>query len=658
MVILFAVVMERAAIQGQNRLDCNAPAAHEWLRMPYSSFFSASPTSLPPRGTHDAKLPWRRNDFISYMVGHDEQVVMLRGETPHVLPGFVVDFVTSCEDFLPFDDHVLAYSDKHAWGPMETDALLAWLPKLQEARLLVSARDLLDACGRHPADAPPGINAIGFPTGGARQDLLARGLASFAANAKRHGRQTEFLIADSSLDPAHRAAFRAMASAKARECEVVVRYAGEEEKRGFAGELVRMGIAPDAVEFALFDPLGIGFACGANRNALLLHQAGRLFCSIDDDVICELFSPPMCGSKLKCFSTCDPFTRWIFEDRESSLEPAGRVDADFLASHEAILGHGLSHLATGVEVKCFDARQAGDDVLRRLWAGGGRVRASFSGHLGDPGIPTSVYYLYLDGENRRRLTSSEAHYRAAMRSRSVFALAPCAAIGDASTSPGMAMGLDHRELLPPFFPVLHAEDFIYGATLWQTVPGSFLGHVPMAVRHEPRPGKTLLLPGDLNAGCRAVIFEFAHLIRRIILHFQRAESASAEIRMDNLGRHLVALAEQPARDFQEHIRAQVIEHESAKMDHLDQELRDDGEAPEFWRQDLEAYLNHVRMALTHSDFDIPFDLKGGRSAEETRQLVQRLFLEYGRLLIAWPGMVAAAREIHSRREWMPRMDIS
>jgi hypothetical protein len=626
--------------------------------MPLPSLFSTSPNALRESSGDAAAMPWRKNDFVSYMAGHDEQVVMLRGQTPKVLPGFVMDFVSACEKFLPFEEHLGAYRERHAWGPLETEALLSWLPALQEARLLVSARDVLDACARHGAPPPPPIGAVGFPTGGARVDLVARALSSFAENAMLHGRQPEFLIADSSEDPAQRAAFRAMAAAKARECGVVVRYAGEEEKRVFADGLIQMGHAPQTIEFALFDPLGIGFACGANRNALLLHEAGKMFCSIDDDVICQLAAAPPCDARLKCFSTCDPFARWIFADRESAIAHVRRVESDFLATHEQLLGHGVAHVAAGVEIGRFDARQAGDDVLRRLWEGGGRVRASFSGHVGDPGIPTSVYYLYFDGENRRRLTDGEAHYRCAMESRHVFALAPCAAIGDASTSPGMAMGLDHRELLPPFFPVLHAEDFIYGATLWQTVPGAFLGHVPVAIRHEPRPGKTLLRPCDLDESRRAVMFEFAHLLRRIILHFHRAESATAEARMRNLGRHLVAIAEQPVRDFQEYIRGQVIEHESAKIDHLEAELRDDAETPDFWREDLEAYLNHVRMALAHEDFDIPFDLKDGRTSAEIRLFVQQLFLEYGRLLLAWPEIVASAMEIRARGEWMPRMGIS
>lgn len=618
--------------------------------MPFlSSLFRES--SPPARGLK--ALAWRKNDFIAYGVGTEDQAVMRRGEAPRVWPGFVIDFITSCKKFEPLEVHIARYAEKHAWGSLETNALHSWLARATAARLLVSTAEVLEACARHAPAPPPKIESIGFPTGGNRVDLVGRALKSFAENTRRYGREVEFLISDNSAEAAHGEALRAASAAWAKGNEVRVRYLGEEQKRRLASELIRDGIAPEVIEFALFDPLGIGFSCGANRNALLLHGVGRALCSIDDDVICDLAAPPPTEDRLKFFSACDPLTRWLFGDRESALAHAGSVEANFLASHEALLGRGLGELGAGLEVSQFDAAQATDDFLRRLWAGNGRVRASFSGHLGDPGVPTSVYYLFYEGENRRRLTQSEAHYRAALANRSVFGLAPCPAIGDPSTSPGMAMGLDHRELLPPFFPVLHAEDFTFGATLWQTVSEAFLGHVPLSVRHEPRPGKSILQPSDLGGDTHAVTFEFSHLIRRVILHFRQHETTEPADRMRHLGRHLASIGSQRLPDFLDYLGAQLLEHESSRLDQLEEQLREDTETPDWWRADMEAYLAHVREAITHDDFDIPFELKADRSAAENRELMRQLFVRFGRLLEAWPDLVSATREVNARLDWAP-----
>jgi hypothetical protein len=609
-----------------------------------SSLFRQKPAAPPV----DRTLAWRKNDFLAYAVGQDEQAALLRGRSPLVLPGFVVDFINSCEKFAPLETHLAKYADKHAWGDLECDSLRSWLSKVIDSQLLVSAADVLVDCqSARLGHDPARISMIGFPTGGDRVDLVERGLRSFAANAAKHGRKLDFLVADNSPKPEQRKVFRTRLGQVASELGVSIRYSGEEERRQFAAELIRRGADANAVEFALFDPLAIGFACGANRNALLLDQVGKAFFSIDDDVICELTAALPNQSRLRVFSQCDPYARWLFADRESALTHRPQVDADFVAAHEALLGHSLGALTGGLNIEEFDVSEATDDFLRRAAKGDGRVRATFSAHLGDPGIPTSVYFLYFDGENRRRLVRSEAHYRSVLASRNVFVVSPCAAIGDSSTSPGMAMGLDHRELLPPFFPVLHAEDFIYGAVLWQTVGHAFLGHPPLAVRHEPRPGKGILQPKDLGGEKRAVIFEFAHLIRRIILRFLRGDAGSTASRMIRLGEFLTSIGQQEPVDFLDFLHGQILEHESGKLDHLETELRDDTESPDFWREDLETYVNHVRAALTHDDFDIPFDLKGERSDKANRILMRELFIRYGRLLQAWPAMVAIAGEIHA-----------
>ena len=605
--------------------------------------------SKPPRtaeSEREAARTWRKTDFLAFSAGEEVHVVCTREGTPRTLPSFAVDFAMGCRKFAPLDEHIAEHAEKHGWNALQHEALQSWLPRMQEAGLLISSSQLREKCAvMTGGDAPPKIGAIGFPTGGDRVPMLARAVDSFAENLREHGRTADLLVADSSVEPGLRDAYRARLSELGRAHSSRILYSGEEEKRRYAAALAqRSGCDPAAVEFALFDPLRTGFACGANRNALLLHEAGRMFCSVDDDVICRLAAAPLSDARLSLFSACDPFARQLFADRESALAAADFVAQDFLAAHEAMLGRELGALFDdALTTDMLDVRNAGDDLLRRVEMGAARIRMSFAGHVGDPGIPTSIYYLYYEGENRRRLTESEAHYRAVLGSRSVLVHAANAAVGDASVSPGMAMGLDHRELLPPFFPVLHAEDFTFGATAWQCCPRSLAGHLPFAILHEPGPGKTILLPGDLNRERRAVVFEFAHVMRRVILDHQPAEHADAPARTIALGRHLADLAAMPARDFTHRLRELTLEHESEKIDWMVEELEKDTDSPEFWRQDVEAYLDHAREALAFEDFDIPFDLKAARTPAENRVLMQEMFSRFGALLQQWPSMVDAAR---------------
>jgi hypothetical protein len=209
----------------------------------------------------------------------------------------------------------------------------------------------------------------------------------------------------------------------------------------------------------------------------------------------------------------------------------------------------------------------------------------------------------------------------------------------------MAMGLDHRELLPPFYPVLHAEDFVYGAALWRCCPDAVLGHVPFAIVHDPPSGKPIVQPSDLHSGRRAVVFEFAHLMRRLILVHQLAPRASAEERMQALGRGLAEIGRIPRDDFRDFLRVQTLEHESERIGYLERRLRESPDAADFWRNDVQALIDHSRESLDYDDFDIPFDLKSSRSPEENRRLMQALIGRFGESLQVWSAMVTAAREL-------------
>ena len=594
---------------------------------------------------------WRQTPFDSFVVGEDVHTIYVRGRLPAMVPSFAVDFVLRCTEFRPLAEHVAKHADLHAWGSLEIEALQSWLPKMTEAGMLISRGELhTRAAARRSPDAEPAvIGAVGFPTGGNRTDLLTRALESFAGNVRTHGRAVDFLVADSSADPGQRTRFHELAGAVASRFGIPVRYLGEEEKRRFAAELVRRsGCRPEALEFGLFDPLGAGFACGANRNALLLHEAGGVLSSVDDDVLCELAPAPPADARLALFSRGDPYERWVFPDRPSALEAVTFEERDYLAEHEKLLGHDLGTLISGVNSPALDVSNAGSGILRQLESGPARVRTTFMGYVGDPGIPTSCFFFFHKGRNRERLTESEADYRAGFASRSVLTRAPMPSVGDDSVSPGMAIGLDHRELLPPFFPVLHAEDCVFGTAAWKCCAASVSGHLPLAVHHDSGANKPTLLPSDLNQERRAAVFEFAQIVRAIMFDHTPAEHADSATRMQKLGRYLREFANQPAADFREALHHVVLAHESEKIVALEETLRTDTEAPEFWRRDMQDFLDHTRAALQHEDFDIPYELKTGRTIEENRALMQQLIGRHGLLLEEWPAIVSAARDL--RRE--------
>ena len=602
-------------------------------------------------GMEPSRELWRHTPFTSFVAGEDTRAVHVPDRLPVLMPSFVVDFALRCTEFRSLPGHVARYAESQAWGSLEIEALRSWQRKLVRAGMFISRSDLHKqaAAIRQPDSAPAKIGAIGFSTAGNRVDLLLRALGSFAENVRTHGRTVDFLVADSSMDAGHRGRLRGLAGERAAELGIALRYLGEQEKRHFATELIhRSQCRPEAVEFALFDPFGAGSAAGANRNALMLHEAGGVLSTIDDEVICELAPTDSGDSRLALFSDVDPYDRWVFADRSGAFEAVRFETRDYLAEHEKLLSHDLGDLLTGLGIQEIDVSKLGLGFLRLVESGAARVRTTHVGHAGNPAIPTSSFHAPHKGTERDLPAEAEMRYRASFASRGALARVSAASVGDGTVSPGMAIGIDNRELLPPFFPVLPGEDLVFGATMWACCPGTLSGHLPLCIRHESNGADTSLLPGEINRARHGSVFEFSQILRAIMAGHQPTAHSDATTRMQKLGRYLSELAAQPAIDFRETLHGVVLAHESQKIMALEHILFTEIDAPEFWRRDIRDFLDHTRDMMQREDFDIPYELKAGRTNEENRDLMQKLVASYGLLLEEWPGIVSAARDL--RRE--------
>lgn len=100
-------------------------------------------------------------------------------------------------------------------------------------------------------------------------------------------------------------------------------------------------------------------------------------------------------------------------------------------------------------------------------------------------MPTPVMFLLLESDSRRRLLESESTYRSAFASREVLRAVDCPCITDNPFFFAATFGYDNRTLLPPFMPVLRAEDDIFGFTVRACIEDGYFGHLPTAVFHSP-----------------------------------------------------------------------------------------------------------------------------------------------------------------------------
>src|SRR2546422_11325154 len=96
-------------------------------------------------------------DVQSFPAGAEWQAVRVRASaTPELVPAFVWDFVAGCAEFRTLPEHVAHFAEYHQLDPSQMRELGAWLPRLREMGLFISAREICEkiaqsASAREPA---------------------------------------------------------------------------------------------------------------------------------------------------------------------------------------------------------------------------------------------------------------------------------------------------------------------------------------------------------------------------------------------------------------------------------------------------------------------------------------------------------------------------
>jgi hypothetical protein len=149
-----------------------------------------------------------------------------------------------------------------------------------------------------------------------------------------------------------------------------------------------------------------------------------------------------------------------------------------------------------------DLSRAEPGFFRRLGPCGGRVVVTAAGVMGDSGMGSPSYFLSLRGASRARLLQSEGVYRYALARQQVLRAVPRATVCDAPYCMALNLGLDNRDLLPPFTPVQRNQDGVFAAILRTCCSGDYFGFLPWMILHvdgyheRRRPG----VPGPARRG--------------------------------------------------------------------------------------------------------------------------------------------------------------
>ncbi len=560
--------------------------------------------------------------------------------TANVLPTATTRLLQGCRGFATLDEHAGRLCRELGLGPDQAPAVRGQLEALAGSGLLVAHAGLAERC-RHrnaPDGPPPRIAVVGVPTR-ERPASLRRCLLSFIEHGRRHGRAPDFVVVDDSDEPAAREANQQVLRSLRADTGAAVLYAGPDERARFADVIVRhAGLPPEAVRFALLNDERYPVATGAGRNALLLHAAGDVLLQADDDTVCRPAATPNARDGLAFSSRYDPTEFWLPEEGEPL--PAG--DVDFLGAHERLLGQSPGACAAGAASGLtLDRADAG--FFRKLEVPGARVLVTAAGVAGDSGMGSPAYLLSLDGDSRARLLRSEAVYRRALDSRQLVRAVTRETVCDGAVCMALNLGLDNRDLLPPFLPVQRNQDGVFGAVLRACFAG-FFGFLPRLVRHDPPAPRR---PGAEETWRAAARVHSGQIMQALVqaLAPGRADGAKG---LQALGQSLAEWGAAPRADFEEFVRLQLWGQRGRQALLLDAQLRQTGGRPEYWAEDARRLLAMLRAALPAEDYVVPYDLADAFGADAARPRMQRLAHQFGELLSLWPEVVGAARELRKR----------
>ena len=505
------------------------------------------------------------------------------------------------------------------------------LQELVDAGILVSDAELLAPNARtFPEGSPARIETVAIATRD-QPRRLSTCVASFLDNARIHGRTLRLLVVDDSLDEAHRLANRDTLASARKEYGASVVYLDREARRTFSSALIRAGIPPDVVCLAfgtpeMGTPGGQGF--GAERNTLLLCSLGRLILMVDDATTCRVVPHPAVRKGLTITRRGAPMRALMAElGRCSGASPSS---VDVLQVHETVLGRTLAQLLNTAE---FDRQIELGALCRHLLSSlelsRGRIVACASGTLHSSISEEKARpkgFLPLRQSRPPSLCSATD-----LAGSGILRVLPTTTISHGLDWAGPVIGLDGREILPPFPAACPLEWAPFGATLAHSFEEAFAAQLPWAITR----GGAL---EEIDTWCPHASpdhLSISDIVTACVLSTPTAPRNAPATQLRRLGSALLELGSLDESEFEAELRLRAWRLCSNELLRLEGIPGDPG---------LTAWTRARRLACVRPDFVVPKGIGAFAESDQGLATTARVIADFGRLLMWWPELNAAAAE--------------
>jgi len=438
---------------------------------------------------------------------------------------------------------------------------------------------------------------------------------------------------------------QALVSEFAQNINTPLHYIGQSEQQSFIEKLAnKLPEHKDAIRFLTDQNLWTEhLTYGLSRNWAIFLSCGRRLVVLDDDVICEVYEPP--GQKPNITLSDTPRENDFFANEGEWAHLRQPINPDPIDRHMQCLGLSLSEAVTVLGqqyLKPANLRHATSLVVSELQTDS-PVLITQSGMVGCPGTNTNTWLPSMDEESLEKMLASEKKTAFALNTRKVWS-----SHSNPHFSPHSNMsqitGLDNRQMLPPYLPIMRGEDLLFGHMTDFIFPTSVALDYPWAVPHLPIPEREWQ---DKDLEFKPLTPFPMFFFSKILEYKSACQSVEPGDRLLALSAWYRDLASTSPESLLALYRDDTLSNVSSKLKHMDELLVAAKSAPVDWQNYLRNGIRQLNAGLdAASREDMP--VKGIPDSLEGNELLtfwKETWMGFAEALAVWPEIRQAAKEV-------------
>jgi len=377
------------------------------------------------------------------------------------------------------------------------------------------------------------------------------------------------------------------------------------EKSGLSEELIRFTVCGDKISKTTL---------GSVRNTFLLKTLGEKILITDDDVMYNFLSP--IEKENPFFSVENPNKHWFLMDEEKpSSSNFISIETDFLSEHENVLGKNAFDIL---------GKNTPDYIEQS------EIIDTYMGFYGDSPMESHIPLLLLPEIQEQLKNISFDEYSAMKKRGRMIRTSPSLVVYQGILCISMIMGIDNRELVPPFLPVARGNDLIFGATRWKAFPSKLSAYIPLLIGHE-RPNK------EIRSVSYDSVREMTKTNRIITSFIEEIDDVDIDPynNLNIIGNKFINIANEPIQIFQLLMETQCQKITRTSAEYIDNILQTTPGIPDFWVKDMEAIINDLNSPDPRKFmYDITKDYR-----EDRMIILQKWIGFFGQLLQGWDKLI-------------------